>query len=105
MIFKRAKKNTIPEPLTVTLPQIKQAVVIVREDEPGDQRLVAYAVCESGQTMNLSGLLQNLRQSLAFSDGSFSIFVTRPIAGALIALTLLSIAGIAWKQIRTQPAH
>jgi putative tricarboxylic transport membrane protein len=50
-------------------------------------------------------LEQNLRQSLAFSDGSFAIFVTRPIAGALIALTVLSIAGIAWKQMRAQPAH
>jgi amino acid adenylation domain-containing protein len=46
------------------LPEIKQAVVIVREDQPGDQRLVAYAVCHAGKTMTLATLLQNLRQTL-----------------------------------------
>ncbi len=34
MIFKRAKKNTISEPITVTLPQIKQAVRQFEEDMP-----------------------------------------------------------------------
>ncbi len=48
----------------VSLPEIKQAVVIVREDRPGDQRLVAYAVCNPGKTMNLVTLLQNLRLTL-----------------------------------------
>jgi len=50
-------------------------------------------------------LEQNLRQSLAFSDGSLDIFVTRPISAALLALTLASIIGIAWKQLRPSPAH
>jgi len=48
----------------INLPEIKQAVVIVREDQPGDQRLVAYAVCHTGKTVALSTLLQNLRQTL-----------------------------------------
>jgi amino acid adenylation domain-containing protein len=47
-----------------SLPDIKQAVVIVREDRPGDQRLVAYAVLHSSKTMTLPGLLQALRQTL-----------------------------------------
>lgn len=45
-------------------------------------------------------LEQNIRQSLAFSDGSLGIFVTRPIAAGLLLLTVLSIAGFAWSQIR-----
>ncbi|WP_218109976.1 non-ribosomal peptide synthetase [Oligoflexus tunisiensis] len=52
------------ESCMANLPEIKQAVVIVREDQPGDQRLVAYAVCHEGRTMALPTLLQNLRQNL-----------------------------------------
>jgi amino acid adenylation domain-containing protein len=48
----------------MSLPEIKQAVVIVREDQPGDQRLVAYAVCHAEKAMTLAMLLQNLRQTL-----------------------------------------
>jgi amino acid adenylation domain-containing protein len=47
-----------------SLPEIKQAVVIVREDQPGDQRLVAYAVLQNGKTLTLPQLLQALRQTL-----------------------------------------
>jgi amino acid adenylation domain-containing protein len=52
------------ESAMVNLPEIKQAVVIVREDQPGDQRLVAYAVCHAGRSVTLATLLQNLRQTL-----------------------------------------
>ncbi len=45
-------------------------------------------------------LEQNIRQSLAFSDGSLDIFVTRPIAAGLLLLTVLSIAGFAWSRMR-----
>jgi putative tricarboxylic transport membrane protein len=45
-------------------------------------------------------LEQNIRQSLAFSDGSFAIFVTRPISAALLALTVISIVGFAWSHMR-----
>lgn len=45
-------------------------------------------------------LEQNVRQSLAFSDGSFAIFVTRPISAALLALTVISIVGFAWSHMR-----
>lgn len=46
-------------------------------------------------------LEQNIRQSLAFSDGSFDIFVTRPISAMLLGLTVLSIAGFTWSRMRT----
>ncbi|HEX4487720.1 MAG TPA: non-ribosomal peptide synthetase, partial [Terriglobales bacterium] len=38
------------ESVLVKHPNIAQAVVTVREDEPGDQRLVAYLVTKSGDT-------------------------------------------------------
>ena len=45
-----------------------------------------------------------LRQSLLLSDGDFSIFVTRPIAGpiTIIALILwfLPLARVIWNQLR-----
>lgn len=48
-------------------------------------------------------LEQNLRQSLAFSDGSLAIFVTRPIALTFLTLTLVSVAAIVYRSLR--PAH
>jgi putative tricarboxylic transport membrane protein len=47
-------------------------------------------------------LEQNLRQSLMFSDGSLAIFSTRPIAATFLAITLLSVAGIAWQAFRSR---
>ncbi|ASF47776.1 non-ribosomal peptide synthetase [Methylovulum psychrotolerans] len=41
------------------LPGIRAAAVVVREDQPGDQRLVAYLLADSGWTVS------GLRQSLA----------------------------------------
>ncbi|WP_164020355.1 non-ribosomal peptide synthase/polyketide synthase [Pyxidicoccus trucidator] len=46
-------------------PQVRQAVVVVREDSPGDKRLVAYVVPPSGeQTPDSSALRDVLKQRL-----------------------------------------
>ena len=47
-------------------------------------------------------LEQAARQSLMFSDGSLLIFVTRPISGVFVALTVISIAMIVWRNLATR---
>lgn len=56
-------------------------------------------------TLMLSPTLeQNIRQSLAFSDGSLGIFFTRPISAGFLILTALSVAGFIWSRTRAARA-
>ncbi|MEM7346155.1 MAG: amino acid adenylation domain-containing protein, partial [Chloroflexota bacterium] len=56
------------ETLILQHPEIREAVVMVREDNPGDQRIIAYIVSgydqETGNSTQLISLHQNLRESL-----------------------------------------
>ena len=45
-------------------PQVREAVVVVREDVPGDKRLVAYVVAEGGEVELIERLREQLRASL-----------------------------------------
>jgi amino acid adenylation domain-containing protein len=46
------------------VPQVQEAVVVVREDTPGDKRVVAYVVVKDGQTEALGDLRSLLKQRL-----------------------------------------
>ncbi len=45
-------------------PQVREAVVVVREDEPGDKRLVAYVVPQAESVLTASDLRQYVKQQL-----------------------------------------
>ncbi|MGL4573191.1 MAG: amino acid adenylation domain-containing protein [Burkholderiaceae bacterium] len=46
------------------LPQVQRSVVIVREDQPGDQRLIAYVVPKASEQLNHNLLIEALRARL-----------------------------------------
>ena len=43
---------------------VREAVVVAREDTPGDKRLVAYVIMQPGQTLDSAALKEALRASL-----------------------------------------
>jgi len=45
-------------------PTVREAVVLAREDSPGERRLVAYVVAASGSTPSANGLRSALQQKL-----------------------------------------
>nr|WP_279636042.1 non-ribosomal peptide synthase/polyketide synthase [Corallococcus terminator] len=45
-------------------PQVRDAVVVVREDAPGDKRLVAYVVAQAGHTADATSLRSELKERL-----------------------------------------
>jgi acyl carrier protein len=47
-------------------PAIEQTVAVVREDTPGDARLVAYVVVKSGQSISPSQLREHLKESVPY---------------------------------------
>ena len=52
----------------------------------------------------LAPRLENaVRQSLLFGDGSLSIFVSRPISAALLAIFAASFGFLVWRGIRGRP--
>ncbi|WP_342374022.1 non-ribosomal peptide synthase/polyketide synthase [Myxococcus stipitatus] len=52
------------EAILAQQPGLKDAVVVVREDVPGDKRLVAYVVMHPGHTLDTATLSQALKQHL-----------------------------------------
>ncbi|RYZ33615.1 MAG: non-ribosomal peptide synthetase, partial [Myxococcaceae bacterium] len=44
--------------------EVRDAVVVVREDVPGDKRLVAYVVAQAGQTVEVTSLRSALKRRL-----------------------------------------
>ncbi|MBO1537085.1 non-ribosomal peptide synthetase [Pseudomonas sp. OA65] len=49
----------------LALPQVREALVIVREDSPGDKRLVAYLIADDGVVLESSALRSQLAGVLA----------------------------------------
>jgi hypothetical protein len=52
------------EAVLAEAPGVRQAVALVREDTPGDQRLVAYVVLESGAELDAPALREQARRRL-----------------------------------------
>ncbi len=52
------------EAALLMLPGVQQAAVIVREDSPGEKRLIAYLVCASGEARRASSVRESLRERL-----------------------------------------
>ena len=54
------------EQIIKTHPAVEQNVVIVREDQAGDARLVAYTIAKSGQKVSATQLREHVRESLPY---------------------------------------
>jgi amino acid adenylation domain-containing protein len=52
------------EAALITHPQVRLAVVVLREDRPGEKRLVGYYVPQAGQTVDHPSLVQWLQERL-----------------------------------------
>src|SRR5262249_9807311 len=52
------------EAVLKTHPSVREVVAVAREDHPGDKRLVAYVVCETGKDATAEDLRAVLRQKL-----------------------------------------
>ncbi|MEW9701751.1 amino acid adenylation domain-containing protein [Paenibacillus sp. SI8] len=59
----RVELHEIQTVLTIQ-PSVKEAVVIVREDAPGDKRITAYLVAEAGLSPDIESLRQRLKELL-----------------------------------------
>lgn len=62
-------------------PQVREAVVLAREDQPGDKRLAAYVVGEQGATLNTSELRTFLKERLPayMVPNTFSVMEALPV--------------------------
>ncbi|SCZ13528.1 non-ribosomal peptide synthetase, partial [Pseudomonas sp. NFACC37-1] len=65
----------------VTCDGVQDAVVMVRADEPGEKRLVAYIVAQPQVTLSVAGLREQLSATLAeyMIPGAFVILPTLPL--------------------------
>ncbi|RYZ39242.1 MAG: amino acid adenylation domain-containing protein, partial [Myxococcaceae bacterium] len=64
------------------LPSVQQVVVVVREDMPGDKRLVAYVAPREGEVLDAATLRAGLRQRLAeyMVPSTFVIMAALPLS-------------------------
>ncbi len=69
------------EAVLATHAGLRQCVVVVREDTPGDQRLVGYVVCEPGQRLDAEAAKGTLRAKLPeyMVPGTFVELETLPL--------------------------
>lgn len=60
--------------------------------------------------MILSGIIEtNFRRALSISNQDFSVFFTRPVCAAFLAISLFILLNLLWKELKkfraTQLAH
>lgn len=64
------------------IPEISEAVVILREDQPGDKRLVAYIVCSSGIVPEASDIIRVLKTKLPYYmvPAAYQVLAKMPVS-------------------------